>query len=960
MNLFFLSDEIVTLEAELAPLKGKMRLPFLIRLAWALRQLDCQRALELVNEAEDLLAESELIESERQISAARLLLIKGECAWLFAELDTAEHDAQAALALFESSAHPIGMGDAKWLLASIWHERGDARLRDEFLETAIVDYALAGELVRIDASRARLLERAAFRDPAAAAIRLAQLFDTDQSYSPMVRVWIASALAIIARLTGDSATAIRYFLQAQLTGQESGQIRQAILSASNGADAFASLGDLDAALEWNERALGLARRAAWPAMVGACLLQTGNVLRLLGRHDDAQKTLNEALMVMNMLTGAYSYAIAVQYLGDLALDVGDPLAALEYFNQAEQRASALEEPIFVLRCWRGQANALCRLAQPEQAKEKLALAFSLAKQEGSADEQIKVLCVYAELYRQYDLTSADELTKSNASLRYLNQALDVAAGINGYIVPGELLDEVANAYATSGDYRLAFINGQAAARARDNQRLVDARHRAISIQVRQETAQAHAETEHHRQLALTESRRALALQEASATLETLGQIGREITASLNTDAVFAALHSHLNQLLDATAFFVYLLEPDGQVLKGVFSIEDDQVFPSKTFPIDHPTSFTARCARERQEISINIAPNELRPNLTVGTLDTLSLLFAPLLIGDRLLGVMSIQSLQTHAYAERERSIFRTLCAYAAIALDNAGAYAMAETAQKQAHDALLELRQAQVQLVQSEKLASLGRLVIGVSHELNTPLGNGLMAMTTLLDQIEGLEQATMESGLRRQTFENFMGNVKEATNIALRNLERSANLVNSFKKVSADRHGLIRTLFTLRELIDNLLAELAPRLKTLPYKIQLNAVPDMQMNSFPDVLNDVLHRLIDNAIVHGFEQRDHGVISLFFEVKDGANLRIIVKDDGVGISEENREKIFDPFFTTRLGQGTSGLGLHIAHNAVTQILDGTLTILHRADEGCDFALDVPLIAFDVEKEFFRDEKLV
>ena len=948
MNLFFLSDEIVVLETELALLKGEARLPFLIRLAWALRQLDCQRALQLANEAQDVLSQSELTESKRQISQARLLLIRGECAWLFAELDAAEHDAQAALALFEVCAEPIGMGDAKWLLASIWHERGDARLRDEFLEAAIVDYAQAGDTLRIDASRARLLERAAFRDPAAAALRLAQLFDAERSYSPLVIVWIASAKAIVARLTGDSATAIRYFLQAQLAGQESGQIRQAILSASNGADAFASLGDLDAALEWNERALVLARCAAWPAMVGACLLQTGNVLRLLERHADAQKTLNEALTTMSMLTGAYSYAIAVQYLGDLALDVGNPLVALEYFNQAELRANALREPIFVLRCWRGQANALCRLAQPELAKEKLAAAFALAKQEGSTDEQIKVLRVYAELCRQYDLASLDDLNRSNASLRYLNQALDVAAGITGYIVPGELLDEVANAYATAGDYRLAFINGQAAARARDNQRLVDARNRAIAMQVRQETAQAHAETEHHRQLALTEGRRALALQEASATLETLGQIGREITASLNTNAVFLTLHSHLNQMLDATAFFVYLLEPDGQALKGVFSIEADQVFPSKTFPIDHPTSFTARCARERQEIVINIAHEQARPNLTVGTLDTVSLLFAPLLIGDKLLGVMSIQSLQTHAYAERERSIFRTLCAYAAIALDNASAYAMAEAAQQQAHDALLELRQTQVQLVQSEKLASLGRLVIGVSHELNTPLGNGVMAMTTLLDQIDGLEKTMVESGLKRQAFENFLGNVKEATDIALRNLERSANLVTSFKKVSADRSGLKRQQFTLIELIDNLLAELAPQLKTLPYKIELNAVPNVQLNGFPEVLSDVLHRLIDNAIVHGFEQRDHGKISLLFEVMGETNLRIIVQDDGAGVVKENRKKIFDPFFTTRLGQGTSGLGLHIAHNAVEQILGGALTILNQTDDGSTFAIDFPLAAPD------------
>ena len=946
MNLFSFSDEIISLESELAHLTGVARTPCLVSLGWALRQLDCRRALQAVDEAEALLSTESLEDPQRKNLLGRLLLIRGECACLFGQLDAAERDTKKAIALFITTSAAAGLGDAKCLYASIWHERGEASRRDELLEAAIDDYLLSGDTARVDIARARLLERAAFRAPAATAEKLAQLFGPGKSYSPLAAVWVASALGIVARLTGDSATAIRYFLQAQLAGQESGQVRQAILAASNGADAFASLGDLDAALEWNERTLELARSAAWPAMVGACLLQTGNVLRLLERHAEAKKILYEALQALGALTGSYSYAIAVQYLGDLALDVGDPAAALDYFNQAEQRASELREPIFVLRCWRGQANALCRLVQPELAKEKLAAAFALAKQEGSTDEQIKVLRVYAELYRQYEKTEDDETNKSNASLRYLNQALDIAAGINGYIVPGELLDEVATAYALCGDYRLAFINGQAAARARDNQRLVDARNRVIAMQVRHETVEAHAETEHHRQLAQTQVQRALALQEASVTLETLGQIGREITASLNTEEVFAALYRHLNQLLDATAFFVYLIEPDGSALKGVFSIEADQVFPSKTFQLDHPTSFTARCARERQEILINIKPDELRPNLTVGSLDTLSLLFAPLMIGDKLFGVMSIQSLQRYAYAERERSIFRTLCAYAAIALDNAAAYAMAEASQQQAYEALIELRQAQVQLVQSEKFASLGRMVIGVAHQLNTPLGNGLMAVTTLLDQIQVLEQTMMESGLKRHVFESFLGNVKEASHIAVRSLERSANLVNSFKKVSVDRGALTRRLFTLRDLAKSVQAELAIRLQNSVYKIVFMDVPDVQIDSFPDALSDVIHRLIDNAIVHGFAQRGHGIITLLFELTSETGVRVIVKDDGVGIAKEYWAKVFDPFFTMHLGHGTSGLGLYIAHNTVTQILNGTIHILSHSGDGCEFAIDFPLIA--------------
>lgn len=701
MELFALNQDVIAMESSLALLEGAARLDILISLAWALRQRDCQYALRLVDEAEAYLDHGVIEDVKVQGDLARLLLIKGELSCLFADLIKAEEQALLALSIFERLQDGVGAGDAKWLLASVWLDRGDVQKHAHWLELATADYRLAGDALRVAVANARALHFAAFLDAPGTSARISDLFDLQSPQPAAVMAWLASALALVPGLSGDQVTAIRAYSQAHLAARESGQLRQAILNASNGADAFATLGDLDAALEWDEHALALARGTGWPSMVGNTLMQTGNVLRLLGRRDEAKAMLLEAQATMRELTSSKSYTMTLQYLGDLALDAAEPQAALEYFLQVEQRITSLGEQYFLLRCWRGQANALCRLAQPQEASAKVAAAFALASREGSADEQIKALRIYAELYHLYPLPAPEGMASASASLHFLNQALAIASTINGYIVPSELFDEVANAYAAIGNYRYAYTYAQSAAAARDNKRLADAGIRAVAMQVRQETERAYASARYHRQLAIDEASRASHLQETNTTLETLGQIGREMTANLNKEAVFATFYRHVRQMLDVASFSISLLDQDGVTLKGSFCMEQGRALLLSDFSMHDETIFTARCARERQEVLINILPDDAhsRSSRIAGSLDTLSLLFAPLLAGERLLGVMSIQSIRPHAYAERECAIFRTLCAYAAIALDNAAAYAMVDSAQLQANLALQELGKAREKL---------------------------------------------------------------------------------------------------------------------------------------------------------------------------------------------------------------------------------------------------------------------
>lgn len=710
MKLFSLNEEIAAQENLLASVTaqaGQVRLVSVIALAWALRECDCSRALMLADEADVILKNTENTEInaiERQAMQARLMLVRGTIHWLFIDLNAAEECANGAIASFQLVYDRQGAGDGKWLLASIWEERGNTQLRDDYLESLIEDYRAGIDKLRLATGIARWIERTCYRDSKISADRLDQLFDGNQECDNVLTAWLASARATVAAHGGKSGRAIRYYMQAHEAALDTGQIRQAVLSASNAADNFSNLGDLDAGLEWNERALALARTTNCPSITGIALMQTGNVMRLLGRHESAKALLVEALQIMSGLNLSYRYALTLQYLGELSLDIGENANALDYFCRAKEHKSVLWEAIFVLMCWRGEANALCRLGRAEEANAKVVAALSLARQIGSPGEEIKVLQICAQLTEKHALPPPVGLTPIEATLSYLHQALAIAASLDGYLLPIDLLDEVASAYAACHNYEKAYSYGRVAATARDNGRIERARDRAIAMQAREETKRIRAETEHMRRLAQTESQRVAVLQEASATLETLSVIGRDITASLNTEEVFEALYRHVHSLLDASSFLIFLIDEKTNTLNLEFGMEAGIRLFNHQFSLDDASSRFVQCVRERREIVINLEPALGSSNAIAGTLPTISMLYDPLTVGDRVLGVMSIQSVNPLAYGERECSIFHTLCAYGAIGLGNASAYTLAENARHQANQALEKLRQAQASLHQSEE----------------------------------------------------------------------------------------------------------------------------------------------------------------------------------------------------------------------------------------------------------------
>jgi diguanylate cyclase (GGDEF)-like protein len=403
--------------------------------------------------------------------------------------------------------------------------------------------------------------------------------------------------------------------------------------------------------------------------------------------------------------------------------MGNYAAALATFATLENRVKSHMEPDQVITAWRGQASALCQLDRVDEAHAMATAALALAREVGSAEPQVHVLRVFAHIHQKHPLPAPAGMVAPTAALHYLQCALDVAASMDGYAPSSELLNQLALAYADCGDYRSAFETSQKAAYAREKVHAEQTQRRALAVQIHSQVQRAQAETEHHRQLAHS-------LRETAATLEVLGTIGRAVTASLDAQAVFEALHRHVHELLDATSFAVYLLDRDHNTLNTAFAREAGVDLPVRSIPLDSATSRFARCAREKKELVFHLEPNEV-DGLIPGTLATRSLLYSPLLIGERLLGVMTIQSSQHNAYGERERSIFQSLCAYGAIALDNSGAYAIAAASQHRADQALHDLRQTQLRLVEQNQ--ELERLA--VTDQL-TGLNNRLRLDQTLREE--------------------------------------------------------------------------------------------------------------------------------------------------------------------------------------------------------------------------------
>ncbi|OYT91564.1 MAG: hypothetical protein CFE43_12315 [Burkholderiales bacterium PBB3] len=264
------------------------------------------------------------------------------------------------------------------------------------------------------------------------------------------------------------------------------------------------------------------------------------------------------------------------------------------------------------------------------------------------------------------------------------------------------------------------------------------------------------------------------------------------------------------------------------------------------------------------------------------------------------------------------------------------------ETANAEMAEAMRALQNTQRELIEGEKLASLGRMVAGIAHELNTPIGNALMIGSTLADQARQMDKAMLEDRLKRSELADFLREAAAGSVVLERALRQASHLIASFKQVAADQQSEQRRPFDLATNVDEILAILRPGLRGPAITLE-SAVPlDIAMDSYPGLLAQVISNLVTNAKMHAFDGTQEGSVRV--EAIDlGETVRLAIRDDGKGIPEDIRARIFEPFFTTRMGRGGTGLGLSIVHGLVTQGLGGQIAVDYGQAQGTGFLITLP-----------------
>ena len=266
------------------------------------------------------------------------------------------------------------------------------------------------------------------------------------------------------------------------------------------------------------------------------------------------------------------------------------------------------------------------------------------------------------------------------------------------------------------------------------------------------------------------------------------------------------------------------------------------------------------------------------------------------------------------------------------------------ELAHKEMSAVLLTLKQAQASLITSEKMASLGALVAGIAHELNTPIGNSLLTATALNDMCREFERQLVEGGgVKRSVLDTHLKDARMACSIISNSLTRAADLIHSFKQVAVDQTADKRRSFNLHGVVHDTLAAYSAQLRKVNCEVKVSMPETVNFISYPGSIGQVLGNLIQNAVMHAFEGRERGLISLTVREIDDDTVELRFADDGVGMNAKTLHQIYDPFFTTKLGQGGSGLGMNIVYNLVTGVLRGTIDISSEPGKGTSVIIVLP-----------------
>lgn len=314
-------------------------------------------------------------------------------------------------------------------------------------------------------------------------------------------------------------------------------------------------------------------------------------------------------------------------------------------------------------------------------------------------------------------------------------------------------------------------------------------------------------------------------------------------------------------------------------------------------------------------------------------------LAVPLRVGADKLGLLLVFHIMDNQRLQDGLLVLDTLTTVMALVLRNSLLY--------EEQEAIIEARTRELSrkerlLMESEKMAALGKLVAGVSHEINTPVGICITAASSLVDKTKNLAEIYNVNKMKRADLEGYLNSAHKTGYLILNNMKRTGDLIQNFKQVAVDQTSERPRSFGLKAYLQKIIQSLDPKFEAKGIQIEIVCDEEITIESYPGVFAQIFTNLVMNSVVHGFEDKEEGNIRIAAERED-RRLNMLYQDNGKGIPPDVLPKIFDPFFTTNMQTGT-GLGMHIVFNIVTQKLKGSITCESEPDQGVMFKITIPV----------------
>ncbi|GLX79540.1 hypothetical protein tinsulaeT_28800 [Thalassotalea insulae] len=429
--------------------------------------------------------------------------------------------------------------------------------------------------------------------------------------------------------------------------------------------------------------------------------------------------------------------------------------------------------------------------------------------------------------------------------------------------------------------------------------------------------------------------------------------------------LYQRVHEIVSQFIDAKNFFIGLLNEEEQTLTLPYFVDEQDVgdkdMTGQVLQLGQGlSSYVIRTKKPKlltpDKITQLMTEGEIKEVL--GSTDFKCWMGAPMITGGMLHGIIVVQSYAEQVkYNQQDLQFLDYVANHIAMAIESninatqrreaqrhlAEQHRLLEQNNKMLTDTIAQLKKTQQELVQREKMASLGGLVAGIAHEINTPLGICVTGISHLAEEHKQLKADYVNGTLTEEALQEYLDEIEQGLKIISTNADRGAELVKSFKQVAVDQSSNEQRQINVRSYLDEILLSLKPKLKRLKHTIEIECEPQLSVMLNAGAISQVFSNLIMNSIIHGFDEIEQGRIKISIYSKNN-NLVIHYADNGKGLAPESLNQLFEPFYTTKRGDGGSGLGTHLIYNLVHSSLKGSIKVNSELGKGLAYLIKIPL----------------